>query len=203
MSSVAQSLFDDAGISAGFWAILLFGDGAASPHGGGTGRKLKNGEFVLIDTGSSLHRYGSDVTRTILPQKSTVSAELMQIWEIVKDAQTAGIDTATSGTTCASADTAARKVISNHGYGPYFTHRLGHGLGLEMHEHPYLNAANHDSLQVGNVLTVEPGIYVTEEQKQDIKSEVGFGVRIEDAVVITDEGAELLTGSRAISPYEP
>lgn len=203
ITSAALNLFTYAGIGDGFWAIVLFGEQAAKPHGGDTGRVLRDGEFVLIDIGSSLHGYGSDVTRTVLPQHAQVSNALLDIWHIVKDAQSAAIDLMLPETTCSSADFAARQLIRDRGYGPYFTHRLGHGLGLEMHEHPYLNGANHEPLRAGNVVTNEPGIYVTEEQAGDVNSTVGFGVRIEDAVVVTRDGAVLLTGSRAKSPYEP
>lgn len=201
--SAAKNLFTYAGIGEGFWAIVLFGDQAASPHGGEIGRTLRQGEFVLIDIGSSLHDYGSDVTRTLLPNDSKVSQELLDMWHTVKDAQSAAINLMVPGTNCSSADSAARELIAEKGYANYFTHRLGHGLGLEMHEHPYLNGANHEALVAGNVVTNEPGIYVTKEQAKQVNSSVGFGIRIEDALVVTSEGAMLLTGSRAKSPYQP
>lgn len=209
--AAAKSLFDKAGekigvdLVKGYWAIVLFGANAANPHGGSKGAKLKDGEFVLVDIGTSLHEYGSDVTRTFLPTKSTVSEELMNIWNLVYDAQSAAIELMKVNETCSVVDGSSRNIISSAGYGEFFTHRLGHGLGLEMHEHPYLNGANKEKLKAGQVVTNEPGIYVTTEQarKLDIAGDVGFGVRIEDAVLVTPGGGLVMTGSRAKSPYEP
>ena len=154
--AAAAALFARAGVGNGFWAIVLFGDQAASPHGGSSGKLLKDGEFVLIDIGSKLHDYGSDVTRTILPSKSTVSKELMGVWNTVHLAQSAAIELMRINETCSVIDTASRKVIADAGYGIFFTHRLGHGLGLEMHEHPYLNGANNEKLKGSEVVTNEP-----------------------------------------------
>jgi Xaa-Pro aminopeptidase len=201
--TAAHRLFTRAGVGKGFWAIVLFGEQAASPHGGSSGKTLKDGEFVLIDIGSALHEYGSDVTRTILPPKSKVSKELMDIWHTVHAAQGAAIELMKPNETCSVVDTASRNVITEKGFGEFFTHRLGHGLGLEMHEHPYLNGANDESLKVGEVVTNEPGIYVTNEQAKKMSKDVGFGVRIEDAVLVTEDGGVVMTGARARSPYEP
>lgn len=205
----AQTLFSRAGVGSGVWAIVLFGESAAQPHGGATGLTLKDGEFVLIDIGSSLHGYGSDVTRTVLPTDSHVTPELLRVWHTVLDAQSAAIDLMWPNTTCSTIDAASRQVIVDAGYGDAFTHRLGHGLGLEMHEHPYLNGANQEPLKLGNVVTNEPGIYVTHDQAQQSQSQkglekaVGFGIRIEDAVLVTSHGGIVLTRSRATSPYHP
>ena len=152
----ASRLFGRAGIGKGFWAIVLFGDQAAYPHGGSSGKTLSRGEFVLIDIGSKLHDYGSDVTRTILPDGSEVTKELMDVWYTVQAAQTAAIELMNVNETCSVVDAAARKIITDKGYGEFFTHRLGHGLGLEMHEHPYLNGANGEKLRIGEVVTNEP-----------------------------------------------
>jgi Xaa-Pro aminopeptidase len=152
----ASRLFGRAGVSKGFWAIALFGDQAAYPHGGSSGKTLGRGEFVLIDIGSKLHGYGSDVTRTLLPSGSEVSKELMEVWYTVQAAQAAAIQHMNVNETCSAVDAAARKVISDKGYGEFFTHRLGHGLGLEIHEHPYLNGANGEKLKAGEVATNEP-----------------------------------------------
>jgi Xaa-Pro aminopeptidase len=196
VTNIAKGLFEKAGVGKGFWSIVLFGDVAASPHGGNDGadRKLKKGEFVLVDIGSSLHGYGSDVTRTILPKDGRVSDKLMDAWHLVKSAQSAAYAQMVNGTPCAAVDHAARQVIEDGGYGDAFTHRLGHGLGLEMHEHPYLNGANVEELLLsGEVATNEPGIYI----------EGAFGIRLEDAVVVGDERGHVLTGHRAVSPWEP
>ena len=138
IGTAAKGLFTQAGVGGGFWAIVLFGEQAASPHGGSMGKELKDGEFVLIDIGSILHGYGSDVTRTILPSKSSVSTELMEVWNTVHAAQGAAIKLMKVNETCSVVDATSRAVIKGAGLGEFFTHRLGHGLGLEMHEHPYL-----------------------------------------------------------------
>lgn len=203
VTTVAQNLFSRAGVGEGFWAIVLFGDQAAYPHGGKHGKTLSNGEFVLIDIGSKLHDYGSDVTRTILPNGATVSDELLDIWHTVHSAQSAGFKHMWANETCSVVDAASRDVVKKAGFGPYYTHRLGHGLGLEMHEHPYLNGANKEQLKVGEVVTNEPGIYVTTEQAADVGRKVGFGVRLEDPILVTEEGGVPLTGHRARSPYDP
>jgi Xaa-Pro aminopeptidase len=152
----AEALFSRAGVGSGFWAIVLFGDQAAYPHGGSHGKTLSDGEFVLIDIGSKLHDYGSDVTRTILPTGASVSEELWGIWHTVQAAQSAGFNLMHANETCSVVDAASRDVITKAGYGPFYTHRLGHGLGLEMHEHPYLNGANSEKLKIGEVVTNEP-----------------------------------------------
>ncbi|KAK2625934.1 hypothetical protein QTJ16_005246 [Diplocarpon rosae] len=203
VEAAAYNLFSAAGVGDGFWAIILFGEQAAFPHGGSRGKKLEDGEFVLIDIGSKLHDYGSDVTRTILPAKSTVSKELLGVWKTVLASQDAAVKLMTINETCSVVDAASRKVIVDAGYGPFFTHRLGHGLGLEMHEHPYLNGANAEKLKAGEVVTNEPGIYVTGEQARVLGKDVGFGVRIEDPILVTADGGLSMTGSRAKSPYEP
>lgn len=154
--ATAEALFTRAGVGNGYWSIILFGDQAAYPHGGKHGKTLEEGEFVLIDIGSKLHDYGSDVTRTILPSGATVSHELMGIWETVHAAQSAGFNLMHPNETCSEVDAASRKPVSDAGYADYYTHRLGHGLGLEMHEHPYLNGANAEKLKIGQVVTNEP-----------------------------------------------
>ncbi len=156
INTAAFNLFSHAGVGEGYWAIVLFGEQAASPHGGSSGKQLADGEFVLIDIGSKLHDYGSDVTRTILPSKSKVNKELMGIWKTVHASQGAAIELMRINETCSVVDAASRKVITDAGYGEFFTHRLGHGLRLEMHEHTYLNGANSEKLKAGEVVTNEP-----------------------------------------------
>ncbi|KUI62448.1 hypothetical protein VP1G_09586 [Cytospora mali] len=201
--STAEALFTRAGVGNGYWSIVLFGDQAAYPHGGKHGKTLEEGEFVLIDIGSKLHDYGSDVTRTILPSGAKVSDELMGIWETVHAAQSAGFNLMHPNETCSEVDAASRKPVSGAGYAEFYTHRLGHGLGLEMHEHPYLNGANAEKLKIGEVVTNEPGIYVTSEQAYKIGKQVGFGVRLEDPILVTASGGLPVTGRRAQSPYDP
>ncbi|PMD32896.1 Creatinase/aminopeptidase [Hyaloscypha variabilis F] len=204
--TAASRLFGRAGVGKSFWAIVLFGDQAAYPHGGSSGKTISRGEFVLIDIGSKLHDYGSDVTRTILPDGSKVTKELMDVWYTVQAAQAAAIELMNVNETCSDVDAAARKIITDKGYGEFFTHRLGHGLGLEMHEHPYLNGANGEKLRTGEVVTNEPGIYVTSEQAKKLSLDVGFGIRLEDPILVSNQdgpGGIVMTGSRAKSPYEP
>ncbi|KAI1280258.1 Creatinase/aminopeptidase [Xylaria sp. FL0933] len=198
-----QALFTRAGVGKGFWAVALFGPSAAYPHGGETGAVLRENEFVLIDIGSQLHGYGSDVTRTILPPGGVVSDELMGIWQTVHRAQTAGFEKMRPNETCSDADAASRVPVKEQGYGPFYTHRLGHGLGLEVHEHPYLNGANRERLTAGVVVTNEPGIYVTNEQARELGKSEGFGVRLEDPILVTEDGGVPLTGRRAESPWDP
>lgn len=154
--SAARHLFARAGVGSGYWAIVLFGDQAAYPHGGKHGKALGEGEFALVDIGSKLHGYGSDVTRTILPAGSGVSGELLGIWETVRAAQSAGFGLMHPNETASAVDAASRRPVAEAGYAEFYTHRLGHGLGLEMHEHPYLNGANSEKLKVGEVVTNEP-----------------------------------------------
>lgn len=221
--AAAKALFSRAGVGEGYWALVLFGDQAGYPHGGKHGKTLGDGEFVLIDIGSMLHGYNSDVTRTILPTGGKVSDELMGIWKTVQAAQSAGFNLMFPNETCSVVDAASRKPVSEAGYAEFYTHRLGHGLGLEMHEHPYLNGANDEKLKVGEVCSNEPvsiisgisgsrymsvadsfqGIYVTSEQAYKIGKPAGFGVRLEDPVLVSGKGGVPLTGRRAESPYKP
>lgn len=173
--AAGQALFTRAGVGKGYWAIVLFGDQAAYPHGGKVGKTLGEGEFVLIDIGSNLHDYGSDCTRTILPSGAKVSDELMGIWETVHAAQTAGFNLMRPNETCSDVDAASRKPVSEAGYAEFYTHRLGHGLGLEMHEHPFLNGANNEKLKIGEVASNEPvssnsaaGLHFRKRQHADL-----------------------------------
>lgn len=171
IDTAAQNLFSAAGVGKGYWAIVLFGEQAAFPHGGSRGKQLQDGEFVLIDIGSTLHDYGSDVTRTLLPSQAKVSEELMGIWETVHASQSAAIARMQTNETCAAVDAASRKVIADAGYGQFYTHRLGHGLGLEMHEHPYLNGANSEKLKAGEVVSNEP-VRVSADGRSSVKANV-------------------------------
>ncbi|KAL7941241.1 peptidase M24, structural domain-containing protein [Trichoderma barbatum] len=199
----SQALFTRAGVGYGFWALVLFGDQAALPHGGETGRTLQDGEFVLIDIGSELHGYCSDVTRTILPTGANVSDHLMAVWQTVREAQSAGLSHMHADEACSAIDSASRHVINRAGYGQYYTHRLGHGLGLEGHEPPYLNGANNQKLKLGEVATNEPGIYITTEEAALLEKKAGFGIRLEDPILVTENGGVPLTGNRAQSPWNP
>ncbi|KAF9407839.1 hypothetical protein BGZ94_002546, partial [Podila epigama] len=178
-------------------SLVLFGKDAALPHGSGNDTRLERGMMVLIDTGARLHGYLSDITRTFWVSRGgnkEQSDELDKVWGIVQQAQNASLNAIREGAACSSIDKAARTVITEHGYGTRFTHRLGHGLGLDGHEEPYLNIGNTDTaLKVGHVFTNEPGVYV----------EGQYGIRLEDVVLVTADGYEILSGELATSATEP
>ena len=146
-----------------------------------TERKVQAGEFLLIDYGASYDGYFSDLTRTFAVGE--ISPELKQIYAAVKGANEAGRKAGAPGIQAGKIDQAARKVITDAGYGPQFFHRTGHGLGMESHEEPYIFGENQLLLEEGMVYTVEPGIYL---------EGIG-GVRIEDNLVITETGSESLS----------
>jgi Xaa-Pro aminopeptidase len=157
------------------------GPTAATPHAMPGDRVIQEGELLLIDAGAKLDGYASDCTRTFAVGE--VSGSLREIYEITRQAQQAGLDAVRAGTTGRDADAAARAVIAEAGYGESFGHGLGHGLGLLVHEAPALRPESTDTLEAGNVVTVEPGIYLSGVA----------GVRIEDLVVVTDDGCEVLS----------
>jgi len=169
-------------------ALVLFGAYSASPHGTVAPQKLKEGDVVLVDGGCSVQGYKSDITRTTVLGKP--SSKQSQVWEIVHKAQAEALHEARPGVPCEAVDAAARKVISEAGFGPdykYFTHRVGHGIGLDGHEWTYLVRGNKTRLETGMSFSDEPGIYIPGE----------FGIRLEDVMVIGEGGAELLTGQAA------
>jgi Xaa-Pro dipeptidase len=167
-----------------FDSLIQTGPNSALPHGSVSDRALQEGEFLLIDYGGKVGDYPADITRTFII--GTPTDEQKKIYDTVLAANRAGIKAAKPGATCESVDKATREVIEAAGYGQYFFHRTGHGLGLEVHELPQIATGNQAILEHGMVFTVEPGIYIP-----------GMGgVRIEDNVVITDTGAEVLTTFR-------
>lgn len=187
-----------------FFDIVLFDENASNPHGGTNGTKILTSEtFVLIDVGAHLHGYSSDVCRTFvppfLPKTAAIQRKLqkkMDVWDVVFRAQTASIGQFQEGNSAASVDVAARKIITDAGYGAAFTHRLGHGIGIKAHESPYLNKGNHNvTLRPGMAFTSEPGVYLVDE----------FGVRHEDIFLVAADGEqpECLSGDRAIGPWDP
>jgi Xaa-Pro dipeptidase len=189
-------------ISAGFEkmelrgdALVLIGASAALPHGSKMPQKLKEGDVVLIDGGCVVEGYESDVTRTGVFGKP--SAKVRQVYEIVRKAQDAALDAARAGRLSGTVDDAARAVITTAGYGPdykFFTHRLGHGIGLDGHEHPYLVRGSKTVLAPGMTFSNEPGIYIPGE----------FGIRCEDDMVIAADGsAKLLTAGFQVSLEKP
>lgn len=164
-----------------FEPYALSGPNAALPHADPGGRAVSLGEALLFDYGTSVRGYASDITRTFSVGEPSV--KLAEVYEVVRAANEAGRGAARPGVPAQEVDRAARRVIEQAGYGPYFTHRTGHGLGLEAHEGPNIVEGNPQILEPGMVFTVEPGIYLPGE----------FGVRIEDNLVITGDGAESLT----------
>jgi Xaa-Pro dipeptidase len=177
------------------YAIVLFGPAAALPHGTREEQVLREGMGVLIDGGTLVEGYESDVTRTSVLGKP--SAKLQHAFEIVRSAQDAALAVAVTGRECGSVDDAARKVITDAGFGPdykYFTHRLGHGIGMDGHESPYLVRGNRTILKPGMTFSNEPGMYVVGD----------YGLRCEDDMVIADSGeAKLLTPGFAPSLEVP
>ncbi|MBK7897301.1 MAG: Xaa-Pro peptidase family protein, partial [Candidatus Promineifilaceae bacterium] len=164
-----------------FGPIVSTGPNAASPHAVPTERPLQEGDLLVIDWGCLVDGYPSDITRTFAV--GNIDAELRHIYETVKLANQQGVAVSRPGATGQDVDRAARQVIEDAGYGEYFFHRTGHGLGVEGHEPPYMMEANTEPLIPGNVFTVEPGIYIAGRA----------GVRIEDDVVITADGHRSLT----------
>ena len=172
----------------------LFGMSSAFPHGTMTQRALKKGDIILVDGGCGVEGFRSDVTRTIVFGKP--SDKQRKVWDIVRKAQVAAHNTVRPGVACEEIDRAARKVIEEAGFGSdykYFSHRLGHGIGMEGHEYPYLVRGNKLKLRPGMTFSNEPGIYIYGE----------FGVRIEDCFVVTEEGASFLGGMESTSIVKP
>jgi Xaa-Pro dipeptidase len=165
-------------------ASVAVGKFSAFPHGSATPQIIREGSIVMIDDGCTVEGYQSDITRTFVLGKA--SDKMKKVFDIVHAAQSAALAAARPGAECGAVDSAARKVIVDAGYGPdykYFAHRLGHGMGMDGHEWPYLVRGNHTKLQPNLTFSDEPGIYIRGE----------FGVRLEDDMHITESGAELFT----------
>ncbi|MGA9355059.1 MAG: M24 family metallopeptidase [Terriglobales bacterium] len=165
-------------------ADVLVGEYSAFPHGTILPQEIQEGTIVLIDGGCSVEGYASDITRTFVLGKA--SEKMKQVFEIVHRAQSAALATARPGVEAGAVDAAARKIIVDTGYGPdykYFTHRLGHGMGMDGHEWPYLVRGNTTRLQPQMTFSDEPGIYIRGE----------FGIRLEDDMHILENGSELFT----------
>ena len=171
--------FEDLGDAAP-WAIVASGPHAALPHHMTSARTLREGDVVVLDLGATVEGYGSDITRTFWLGDPPAEAE--RVYETVLQAQRAGVAACRDGVPAEAVDRAARGVIEAAGYGEFFVHRTGHGVGLEIHEPPYLVAGNLEPLRSGMVHSVEPGIYLPGR----------FGVRIEDLVVVGADGAIVL-----------
>lgn len=170
-----------AGSSPSFESIIASGSNAANPHHTNSDRAFQHGDLIIMDGGALYDGYASDITRTVVLGEPP--AEARRIYDLVFSANVAGRTAVQPGATGEAIDRAARTVIADGGYAAQFLHRTGHGLGLEMHEPPYIVAGSREPLPIGATFTIEPGIYVA-----------GFGgVRIEDDVVVTPDGGESLT----------
>ena len=157
-----------------------FGVSSADPHHHADSTVLQEGETVLFDIGASFGRYFCDMTRTVFC--GTPSDEQKRVYEVVRRANEAAIEAIRPGVPLAQFDLTARRIIEDAGYGRYFTHRLGHGLGIECHEAPYVTPVSAIAAKPGMVFSVEPGIYLPGK----------FGVRVEDLVIVTEDGCEVL-----------
>lgn len=164
-----------------FETIAVSGKNSSMPHGVPSNKKIENGDFITMDFGTVINGYHSDMTRTVAVGYAT--DEMKNVYETVLNAQQNCLDNLKAGIRCKDGDEFARSVIRNAGFGQCFTHSTGHGVGVEIHEYPNLSPASDSVLQVGNIVTVEPGIYIPEK----------FGVRIEDMALITEKGCHNLT----------
>ncbi len=164
-----------------FGILVASGPRSADPHSGAGDRCLQAGDLVWIDVGAVVSGYCGDVTRTVAVGE--VDAELLRAVNVVAEAQRQAIAAVRPGVTAAAIDAVARSVIASAGFAEYFTHRTGHGLGLQAHEAPYIVDGNEEPLRPGMVFTVEPGVYLPGRG----------GARIEDDVLVTDDGADVLT----------
>lgn len=181
LNCLIESEFIDRGARAGFQAIVASGDNSSKPHAEPTDKKIRDNDIVMIDIGCRLGLYNSDITRMVF--LGNVRDKLKQIYRIVKDAQDKALEKIKPGRKIAEIDMAARKHIIDSGYGKFFNHSLGHGVGLDVHEEPSISGKSKGILKAGMVFTVEPAIYIH-----------GLGgVRIEDMVLVTEKGCDILT----------
>lgn len=166
-----------------FDTIAVSGKNSSMPHGVPGDKKIEKGDFITLDYGAVVDGYHSDMTRTVAVGE--VSSKQAEVYETVLAAQKKSLESLMAGVSCKDADAAARDIINNAGYGEFFGHGTGHGVGIEIHEEPRVSPKSESILQIGDVVTVEPGIYIPSE----------FGVRIEDMAFITENGSENLTKS--------
>lgn len=174
-------MFENGAEDLSFETIVLSGSNTSMPHGVPSDKKICNGEFVLMDFGAVWNGYHSDMTRTICVGEP--DDEMKKVYNIVLDAQNKALQYAKAGISGKELDKVARDVICQAGYGECFGHSLGHGVGMEIHEKPNASSGSDTILEKNTVVTIEPGIYITGK----------FGVRIEDFVILTENGCDNLT----------
>lgn len=182
-NELVRFMREQGGEKESFDSIVASGVRGALPHGKASEKIIKTGELITLDFGVQYHHYCSDLTRTISLGKC--SEELSQVYGVAKAAGEAAIRSAKAGITLGELDAVARDLIKEHGYGEYFGHNLGHGLGIQVHEYPAVGPGSGELLQEGMVITIEPGIYIPN---------IG-GVRIEEDILIARHGCGLLTNS--------
>lgn len=177
------SMLEARGLSVPGLPIVASGPNSASPHHHTGERVIQSGDMLVLDFGGTLHGYYSDITRTVFvgeaPQEDS---ERLRVYNLVARAQDAAVQTGRPGMTCEQLDSVARDILAEGGYGAFFTHRLGHGIGLDGHEPPYLVQGNGTLLRPGMAFTIEPGLYLPGD----------FGIRIEDTVILTSDGIRRL-----------
>lgn len=182
VARAAEARIRELGAEPSFPPIVAAGANGALPHAEPGDREIGHGELVVFDMGAELDGYCSDCTRTFATGEPGEAAR--EVYELVRGAQEAALESIAPGTSGKAADAVPREIIEDAGHGERFGHGLGHGVGLEVHEAPRLSARSEDTLQAGEVVTVEPGVYLPGE----------FGVRIEDLVVVTEDGHRNLSG---------
>jgi len=172
-----QNLLDRQGLEMAAWGpSVASGPNSSSPHHITGNREIHEGDSVVLDFGGQINGYQADMTRTV--HVGTPDHEFVQVYNVVRRSQQAGVEAAQVGSIAESVDYATRAIIDDAGYGDYFIHRTGHGVGLEVHEEPYMVDGNALPLESGMVFSVEPGVYLPGR----------FGVRVEDIVATTDDG---------------
>jgi Xaa-Pro dipeptidase len=179
---IVETAFRKDGAEAVDFTLIASGPNGAYPHHHAGPRPLQHGDAIILDIGATLDGYKSDITRMVYLGKPT--AEFLKAFDSVSEANQRARDAVRVGRTAADIDAVARDVLEQAGYGPYFTHRTGHGLGLEGHEPPWIMAGDGTELEEGMVFSIEPGVYLAGQ----------FGVRVEDIVTVTNAGARTFTG---------
>ena len=178
-----QARYLELGHTPGEWALVASGPNAALPHHAGDDTMIARDAPLLTDFGAAIDHYWSDITRVHFPPET--GKDPARAYEVVCAAAEAAFNRVEAGVPCAEVDRAARRVIDDAGLGEYFVHRTGHGIGLDVHEPPYLTATNEELLEVGNAFTIEPGVYLPGR----------WGLRYENVVVLEDDGARTLNRS--------